>query len=102
MIPVKGNEPRVDIYTDASFSPYGGHSVTGVVIEFLGCPVLWKGKRQGLVSLSTAEAELISACEGTTLALSVEVLLLDIVEFLVTKKLLVDNTAANSTPSSKI
>ena len=96
MIPVKGNEPRVDIYTDASFSPYGGHSVTGVVIEFLGCPVLWKGKRQGLVSLSTAEAELISACEGTTLALSVEVLLLDIVEFLVTKMLLVDNTAAIS------
>ena len=94
LIPLEGSEQRVVTYTDASFSPYGGHSISGIVIEYRGCPILWKGKRQGLVSLSTAESELISACEGITLTMSIEALLLDLVEGLLTKKLLVDNTAA--------
>ena len=96
LVPVEAAERRMVPYTDASFSPFGSHSVTGIVIEFMGCPVHWKAKKQSLISLSTAESELISACEGITLALSMESLLMDIVSQLLTKRLLVDNTAAIS------
>ena len=96
LVPVETAERRMVTYTDASFSPFGGHSVTGIVIEFMGCPIQWKAKKQSLISLSTAESELISACEGVTLALSMESLLKDIMSQLLTKRLLVDNTAAIS------
>eukprot|EP00439_Symbiodinium_sp_Y106_P027546 s300_g3.t1 len=94
LVPLSRAEPRLVTYTDASFSPFGSHSVTGVVIEYLGCPIQWKAKRQSLISLSTAESELISACEGITLTLSIESLLEELAGDLLTKRLLVDNTAA--------
>ena len=94
LVPLANAEKRLVTYTDASFSPYGSHSVTGVVIEYLGCPVQWKAKRQNLISLSTAEAELISGCEGITLTLSMESLVEELAGQLSVKRLLVDNTAA--------
>ena len=94
LVPLVNAEKRLVTYTDASFSPYGSHSVTGVVIEYLGCPVQWKAKRQNLISLSTAEAELISGCEGITLTLSMESLVKELAGQLSVKRLLVDNTAA--------
>ena len=88
------SEKRVVVYTDASFAPYGSHSVSGILVTFHGRSVTWKAKKQALVSLSTAEAELISACEGVVMAQSTEALILELTQDLETKRLLVDNLAA--------
>ena len=53
-----------------------------MVINFKGCPIIWKSKRQALVALSTAESELIAACEAVTVALSAEALIADIAQAL--------------------
>ena len=82
------------IYTDASFAPYGAHSVSGVVLQYDKCTVVWKSKRQSLVTLSTAEAELCAGCEGVTLAQSLEALINELDGSVGLKNLMVDNTAA--------
>ena len=84
----------VTVFSDASFAPYGCNSVTGVLVTFRNRAVLWKGKRQGLISLSTAESELIAGCEAVVLAQSAEALLNDLCGTLEVKRLLVDNLAA--------
>ena len=94
LVPKQCAMNRIVAYSDASFAPYGNHSVTGVIIDFRGCPVVWKSKRQALVALSTAESELISACEAVTIAMSTEALVTDISGPLQVMHLLVDNTAA--------
>ena len=87
--------PRgIVIYTDSSFSPYGGHSMSGVLVQYRGRDVLWKSRRQSIVCLSTAEAELVAACEGVVLGQSVEALVNELSSDLSVKQLLVDNVAA--------
>ncbi|CAE7819778.1 GIP [Symbiodinium sp. CCMP2592] len=93
LIPVCG-ENRVVIYTDASFAPYGSHSVSGILVVFRGRSVSWKAKKQAVVSLSTAESELIAGCEGVVMGQSIEALIVEITDNLNTKLLLVDNLAA--------
>ncbi|CAE7347002.1 RXLR161 [Symbiodinium sp. CCMP2592] len=95
LIPVEG-EKRVVVYTDASFAPYGSHSITGVLVSYHGRSVAWKAKKQALVSLSTAESELIAACEGVVMGQSSESLILELTDDLRTKLLLVDNLVSNS------
>ena len=55
---------------------------------------MWKAKKQSLVSLSTAEAELISACEGCVIAQSTEAMLREMTQLTGSKLLYVDNLAA--------
>ena len=94
MTPVESAPCGIVIYTDASFSPYGGHSVSGILIQFRGRNVLWKSKRQSIVCLSTAESELVAACEGTVLGQSTSSLIAEVVDFLEPMQLLVANLAA--------
>ncbi|CAE7403105.1 unnamed protein product [Symbiodinium microadriaticum] len=56
------------VFTDASFAPLGQHSYGGHVVEVKGVPVLWKASRQQLIALSSSEAELIQAVEGSMYA----------------------------------
>ena len=92
--PVSGTAKGVIVYTDASFAPFGGHSVSGILIQYQGRNILWKSKRQSIVCLSTAEAELVSACEGVLHGQSTEALLRELAIDLEPMQLLVDNTAA--------
>ena len=85
---------RLTLYSDASFSPYGSASVTGVLVMFLGRVVLWKGKRQSIISLSTAESELIAACEAVVLGQSMQALVSTLGQGVGPMLLLVDNVAA--------
>ena len=94
MTPLDTAPCSVVVYTDASFSPYGGHSVSGILIQFRGRNVLWKAKRQSIVCLSTAESELVAACEGTVLGQSTESLIAELADSLSPMQLLVDNLAA--------
>ena len=56
--------------------------------------VFWKSRRQTLVSLSTAECELIAACEGVVLAQSVQALAEELLGETLGLVLRVDNVAA--------
>eukprot|EP00439_Symbiodinium_sp_Y106_P003270 s2292_g1.t1 len=91
---IPGRPEGLRIFTDASFAPHGSHSVTGIVLQYDECSVVWKSKRQSLVTLSTAESELVSGCEGVVMAQSLEALICEIEESSCTKRLMVDNTAA--------
>ena len=91
---IPGNSSGIRIYTDASFAPFGAHSISGIALQYYECTVAWKSKRQGLVTLSTAESELCAGCEGVTLAQSLEALTNELDDSAGAKDLLVDNTAA--------
>eukprot|EP00913_Durusdinium_trenchii_P016583 g15588.t1 len=54
----------LEVLVDASFSPGDSHSVTGTIILLAGCPVQWESRKQSLMALSTAEAELTAIVEG--------------------------------------
>ena len=72
LVPVE--DAGLEVYTDASFAPYSERSISGIVVQLAGRCVFWKSRRQNLVSLSTAECELIAACEGWLLAQSMQAL----------------------------
>ena len=83
----------VEVLVDASFSPGDGHSISGTIILLAGCPVQWETRKQSLMALSTAEAELTALVEGLQVGRSVRAL----VELLIEKvnlELYNDNRAA--------
>ncbi|CAE7249905.1 GIP [Symbiodinium sp. CCMP2592] len=94
MTPISGSSAGIVVYMDASFAPFGGHSISGILVQYRGRNILWKAKRQSIVCLSTAEAELVSACEGVVLGSSTEALMKELVRDLDKMQLLVDNIAA--------
>eukprot|EP00439_Symbiodinium_sp_Y106_P029796 s3022_g3.t1 len=91
---VPNGPSELTVYSDASFAPFGERSVSGIVVLLRGRCVLWKSRRQSLMSLSTAECELIAACEAVTLAQSLESLVAELLKVQVAKVLQVDNVAA--------
>ncbi len=61
----------IQIHADASFAPQGTHSVSGVCIDVGSSPVHWRSVKQLLMTLSSAEAELVAQSLGLQLGLSV-------------------------------
>ena len=85
---------ELNVYTDSSFAPSGGRS-HGASAVFLGqSPLTWRSSRQPLVTLSTAESELIEEIEGTLLALSTRGVLQELTGRDLRINLYVDNQAA--------
>ena len=76
---LRRGQPRhagtVEVLVDASFSPGDSHSVSGTIILLAGCPVQWESKKQTLMALSTAEAELTAIVEGLQTGRSVRALI---------------------------
>ena len=91
---IPGRPEGLRIFTDASFAPHGGHSISGVVLQYDECCIVWKSKRQSLVTLSTAESELVAGCEGVVLSQSLAALICELQESTCRKHLMIDNTAA--------
>ncbi|CAE7242537.1 GIP [Symbiodinium sp. CCMP2592] len=91
---IPGKADGLRIFTDASFAPHGSHSITGIALMYDECCVVWKSKRQSIVTLSTAESELVSGCEGVVLGQSLEALIVELEEGPCCKHLMIDNTAA--------
>lgn len=54
----------LEVLVEASFSPGDGHSVSGTINLLAGCPVQWEARKQSLMALSTAEAELRAIVKG--------------------------------------
>lgn len=76
---LRRNRPRhsgtLEVLVDASFSPGDGHSISGTIILLAGCPVQWESKKQTLMALSTAEAELTAVVGGLQTGRSVPALM---------------------------
>ena len=58
------HEGTLEVLVDASFCPGDSHSISGTIILLAGCPIQWESKKQSLMALSTAEAELTAIVEG--------------------------------------
>ena len=93
---VKGNEIKLTAFSDASFSPAGGRSVGSSLVTYRGNPVAWKAGRQSLISLSTAECELIEAVSASQLQLGISMLVEELNDGPPQLLLLVDNSATVS------
>ena len=91
---VPDDSDTLTVYTDASFAPFSERSISGIVVMMNNKCVFWKSRRQTLVSLSTAECELIAAVEGVVLGQSVQTVATELWQGSVRKILYVDNLAA--------
>ena len=88
----------LEIFSDASFAPAGMHSYGGLVFCYKGAVVLWKAYKIPTIALSSAEAELVTAAEGTILGRSLHAALTELSESQVQLLLHVDNQAAITIP----
>ena len=87
-------ENLLKVYTDSSFAPSSGRS-HGASCVFLGNnPLTWRSSRQQLVTLSTAETELLEGVEGTTLGVATRALLEELENRPIPLQLHIDNQAA--------
>ena len=95
-------EWEMTIATDASHSPGGSKSRTGVVILLNGVPVHWTSTRQSMTALSSCESEVIAHVTGLKLGLAIR----DMVEELDMSKCAItmtgDNMAAISTITNEV
>ena len=83
-------------YSDASFGPASGRSHQGILVMWAGCPLHWESSRQTLVSLSTAEAELVGLVNASQAGEAVASLISEIIGAPVEKRLYGDNAASIS------
>ena len=89
-------EQRLDVFTDSSFATSSGKSHGCAVVFWGSSPLSWRSSRQQLVTLSTAESEMVEAVEGTTLGLATKCLLQELLGFEIPMYLKIDNQAAIS------
>ena len=73
-------ERLISAYSDASFAPEGECSHGCSIIAYNGTPVLWKSSRRPMVTLSTAESELIELVEAMTAGESISVVVEELQE----------------------
>ena len=97
-------EPRyLEVYSDASHSPGGGRSTQSTLIIWRGALVAWETSRQPFVTLSSAEAELVSMMHSVVSSESICPIVEELLQSDVVTSLLGDNSAAlsafNLTPS---
>ena len=85
---------ELDVFTDSSFAPSGGRSQGAAVIFYGSNHIVWRAGRQQLVTLSTAESELLEAVEGTLLGLSTKGLIAELTGKELPLTVWVDNQAA--------
>ena len=67
-LPFARSMTRVEVYADVSFAPQSSKSVQGVIGLYGGAPIQWLSNRQGCLTLSTAESELLSYIEAMSVA----------------------------------
>ena len=84
------------MFCDAAFAPLGGRSHSGWLVVYGGTPLLWRSGRQQMVTLSSAEAELLAMIDGAIAAKGVESFLMDVGEYVEEKQIASDSMAALS------
>ncbi|CAE7211830.1 RXLR161 [Symbiodinium sp. CCMP2456] len=84
------------MFCDEAFAPQGERSHGGWVVVYGGVQIVWRSGRQQMVTLSTAESELISIVDGAIALKGVEAILADVGEFVEVREIASDSTAALS------
>ena len=103
---VKRSDLLLEIFCDIACSAGSGHrSVQGIVVCLGGQPICWQTSQQPFVTHSTAEAELVSYCEGLIAGKAAEALVMELTGVTAVMKVIYgDNIAAiglaNGTTSS--
>ena len=90
------DEKLVQVFSDSSFGPASGRSHQGLLVHWAGVPISWESGRQTLVSLSTAESELIAVVSGAQMGDAVAALISELLGFEPEVQLLGDNLACIS------
>ena len=67
-LPFPRSMRRLEAYADVSFAPPASRSIQGVLVLYGGSPIMWESSRQSCITLSTAEAELLSYVEAMGMA----------------------------------
>ena len=97
-------EIMMSCYVDASFGSdvETRRSVTGLIVLINGSPILWKSKRQSLVTLSSAEAEYVALSDAVRELLTIKNLIEELPHVIVAKpiKVFEDNQAVIKMVSS--
>ncbi|CAE7441104.1 RE1 [Symbiodinium sp. CCMP2592] len=93
---VETAQPELRVYTDSSFAPSAGRSHGCAAVFFGESPITWRSSRQALMTMSTAESELIESIDGATLGISCRGLLEELTARTIPLYLHVDNMAACS------
>ena len=87
------DEKLVQVFADSSLGPASGRSHQGLIVQWAGVPISWESSRQSLVSLSTAESELIAVVSGAQMGDAVASLISEILGVDPEVQLLGDNQA---------
>ena len=66
------------MFCDAAYAPQGARSHGGWLVTFGGVPVSWRSSRQSMITLSTAEAELLAMLDGAVATKGIEAILADV------------------------
>ena len=66
------------MFCDAAYAPQSERTHGGWMVEFSSVPVVWRSGRQALITLSTAESELLAMTDGAIALKGVECLLADL------------------------
>ena len=91
----KRHEKLLEIYADIAYAASAGHrSIQGLLVEFAGVPIGWQTCQQPFATHSTAEAELVSYCEGLLAGRATEALLCSMWALLFERAMYGDNAAA--------
>ena len=83
-------------YSNSSFAPNGDRSYGASVVTVDGSPVTWRSGKQGMITLSTMESELMEATTASVLLESIGCLLDEILGYRVGRVLRVHNSSATS------
>eukprot|EP00439_Symbiodinium_sp_Y106_P026580 s3624_g3.t1 len=96
---IKWSNKGLTMFCDAAFAPQGAHSHSGWLVTYGGVPIVWRSGRQTMITLSTAESELLSLLDGAVATKGVEAILADIGEVVEDRELASDSTSALSISS---
>ena len=84
----------LSLFCDAAYAPESGRSHSGWSVFWGGSAIVWRSGRQSVISLSTAESELIALLDGAVATLGVEALLQDVGVVVASRTIYTDSTSA--------
>ena len=84
------------MYSDAAYAPQGGRSHGGWLVAYGSVPLAWRSGRQSMITLSTAEAELLAIIDGAVALKGIEAILSDVGEQVSSRCIASDSTSALS------
>ena len=84
----------LELYSDASHAPAGGKSMQTTIAAWRGSLVAWEATRQPFVTLSSAEAELVSMVHSVQMSDSIVPVIEELIQTDMRIALMADNAAA--------